>query len=95
MVVAAVVHAEIASSSAFASYNRLLARAAERLTLVSRGVDPASVTVPEAGHLAYQPGYAPALQAYSAGLPSGLAAWLLHAAAAYAAGAEAAADFLR
>ncbi|MBA2532466.1 MAG: oxidoreductase [Nocardioidaceae bacterium] len=95
MVVAAVVHAEIASSSAFASYNRLLARAAERVTLVSRGVDPASVTVPEAGHLAYQAGYAPALEAYASGLPAGATAWLLHAAAAYAAGAEAAADLVR
>ena len=92
MVVAAVVHAEVAAASAFASLNAVIARAAERLVLVSTGVDPASITVPEAGHLARRREYGATLAAYAAGEPSALHAWLLHAAAAYAAGAEAAAD---
>jgi len=94
MVVAAIVHAEVVATAAFASYNGLVARAAERLVLVSSGVDPASITVPEAGHLAHRRAYREALGAYRDNQPSALHAWLLHAAAAYAAGAEAAADLL-
>jgi hypothetical protein len=94
MVVAAVVHAEVVAASAFASHNAVIARAAERLVLVSTGVDPASVTVPEAGHLARRQEYAAALAAYAADQPAALHGWLLHAAAAYAAGAEAAADLV-
>ena len=94
MVVAAVVHAEVAAAAAFASYNAVVARAAERLILVSSSVDPASITVPEAGHLAHRHTYAAALADYRDGAPSALHTWLLHAAAAYAAGAEAAADLV-
>ena len=94
MVVAAVVHAEVVAASAFGSHNAVIARAAERLVLVATGVDPASITVPEAGHLARRQDYAAALAAYAADEPSALQAWLLHAAAAYAAGAEAAADLV-
>lgn len=94
MVVAALVHAEIAAASAFDSYDGLIARAAERLVLVSAGVDPTSVTVPEAGHLSHRQSYGSALEAYCGGAQSAVQPWLLHAAAAYAAGAEAAADLL-
>ena len=94
MAVAAVVHAEVAATAAFPSYNSVIARAAERLVLVSTGVDPASVTVPEAGHLAHRRTYAEGLAAYRESRPSALQAWLLHAAAAYASGAEAAADLV-
>lgn len=92
MVVAAVVHAEIAAAEAFAGHNRVIARAAERLVLVDRAIDPASVTVPEAGHLALSPAYSQLLDRYRvAGPGQGLPAthaWLLHCAQAYAAGAE-------
>ena len=94
MVVAAVVHAEVVATGPFASYNAVIARAAERLVLVSSGVDPASITVPEAGHLAHQRTYVEGLTAYGAGDPAALHSWLLHAAAAYAAGTEAAADLV-
>ena len=92
MVVAAVVHAGVPAVAAFAWLNAVIARAAERLVLVSTGVEPASVAVPEAGHVARRREYGATLAAYAAGEPSALHAWLLHAAAAYAAGAEAAAD---
>jgi hypothetical protein len=96
MVVAAVVHAEVVAAGAFASHNGLVARAAERLTLVGRGVDPASVTIPEAGHLAGRPGrYRSALERYRTGGQAGLHEWLLQAIQAYAGGAEAAADLVR
>jgi hypothetical protein len=94
LVLAAVVHAEVATAGAFASHNGLIARLAQRLVLVERGVDPASVTVPEAGHLALRDDYTVALAAYATGEPEGVHQWLLHCTLAYAAGAEAAADLV-
>lgn len=88
LVVAALVHAEIAAAGAFVSHNAVVARAAERLVLVARGVDPASVTVPEAGHVAAAPDYFDALEAYSS-QETGVHRWLLYAAEAYTRGAEA------
>ena len=64
-------------------------RAAERLVLVARGVDAKSLTVPEAGHLALQREYESNLRGYREGGAAGVHAWLLYAAEAYAAGAEA------
>ncbi|HET7388402.1 MAG TPA: oxidoreductase [Nocardioidaceae bacterium] len=89
LVVAAVVHAEVAAASPFVSHNGLVARAAERLTLVARGVDPASLVVPEAGHLRLRREYESNLRGYRDGGAAGVHAWLLYAAEAYAAGAEA------
>jgi len=89
LVVAAVVHAELRDAAPFASHNGLVARAAERLVLVARGVDEKSLTVPEAGHLALAAAYESNLTAYRDGGPAGVHAWLLYAAQAYAAGAEA------
>jgi hypothetical protein len=89
LVVAAVVHAELATAAPFVSHNGLVARAAERLVLVARGVDPTSLTVPEAGHLALRPEYESNLRGYRDGGTAGVHAWLLYAAEAYAAGAEA------
>lgn len=90
LAVAAVVHAEVATAAAFGSADGVVARAAERLVLVERGVDPASVTVPELGHAVDPPAYRSALAAYGTGDRSGLTRWLLHAAAAYTHGAHAA-----
>ena len=64
-------------------------RAAERLVLVARGVDEKSLTVPEAAHLALRAEYESNLRAYRDGGPNGVHAWLLYAAEAYAAAAEA------
>lgn len=89
LVVAAVVHAELATLAPFASHNGLVARAAERLVLVNRGLDAKSLTVPEAGHLALRPQYESNLRGYREGGPSGVHAWMLYAAEAFAAGAEA------
>jgi hypothetical protein len=89
LMVAAVVHAELATVAPFASHNGLVARAAERLVLVTRGVDRTSVLVPEAGHLALRPQYESNLLGYRDGGAAGVHAWLLYAAEAYAAGAEA------
>ena len=69
--------------------NGIVARAAERLVMVSSGVDAKALVVPEAGHLALRPAYESNLRAYANGGRPGLQAWLLYCAEAYAAGAEA------
>jgi hypothetical protein len=89
LMVAAVVHADLATAAPFASHNGVVARAAERLLLVARGVDEKSLTVPEAAHLALRAEYESNLRAYRDGGANGVHAWLLYAAEAYAAGAEA------
>lgn len=89
LLVAAVVHGELVAGEPFASHNGLVARATERLVLVGRGVDEKSLTVPEAGHLALRPAYDAHVRALRDGGSSGVHRWLLHAAEAYAAGAEA------
>nr|WP_207949963.1 oxidoreductase [Nocardioides ochotonae] len=89
LLVAAVVHAELATSTPFASHNGIVARAAERLVLVARGVDEKSLVVPEAGHLALRAAYESNLRGYADGGRAGVHAWVLYAAEAYAAGAEA------
>lgn len=89
LVVAALVHADLAAAAPFASHNGIVARAAERLVLVARGVDEKSLVVPEAGHLALRPEYESNLRGYRDGGRAGVHSWLLYAAEAYAAGAEA------
>ena len=89
LVAAAIVHAELVTVAPFASHNGIVARAAERLVMVARGVDPTSLTVPEAGHLALRPQYESNLVGYVEGGAVGVHAWLLYAAEAYTAGAQA------
>jgi Fic family protein len=89
LITAAVLHAELVCAAPFATANGVVARAAERLVLVSSGVDAKSLVVPEAGHLALRPAYESNLRAYAEGGRPGLQAWLLYCAEAYAAGAEA------
>ena len=90
MLVAAVAHADVATAAPFASHNGIVARAVERLLLVARGVDEKSLLVPEEGHRLFRAEYESNLRAYaSAPGTSGVHAWLLYAAEAYAKGAEA------
>lgn len=85
--VAGLAHAEVSSAAPFGSANDLVARALERLLLVSRGIDPASATVPEVGHLEAGRHYAVALAGYASGTAAGYRSWLLHVADAVARGA--------
>ena len=89
LLVAAIVHADLVAASPFGERSGLVARAAERLVLAARGVDPKSLIVPEAGHLALRPAYESNLRGYRDGGRAGVHAWCLYAAEAYAAGAEA------
>ncbi len=88
LIVAALVHADLATAQPFGDLDGVVARAAERLVLVARGVDPASLVVPEAGHLALRAAYESNLRGYRDGGRKGLHAWLLYAAEAQAKGAE-------
>jgi hypothetical protein len=88
LMVGALVHAEVLTVAPFASHNGIVARAAERLVMVARGVDPASVVVPEAGHLALAREYESNLRAYRDGGAAGLQAWLRYAAEAVTAAVE-------
>ena len=90
MLVAAVVHAELATAAPFASHNGIVARAAERLVLVARGVDEKSLLVPEAGHRRLRAEYESNLRAYAApAAPAACTRGCSTAAEAYTKGAEA------
>jgi hypothetical protein len=89
LLVAAIVHADLVAAAPFGERSGLVARAVERLVLAARGVDPKSLIVPEAGHLALRPAYESNLRGYRDGGRAGVHAWCLYAAEAYAAGAEA------
>lgn len=88
ILLAAVVHGELASAAPFGSLDGMVARAAARLALITRGVDPKSVSVPEVGHLERADDYRAALTAYSTGEPAGVAVWLRHCATAVQLGAQ-------
>jgi hypothetical protein len=86
--VAAIVHGELATLAPFGSADGVVARAATRLTLITRGVDPKSVSVPEVGHWERAGEYRAALAAYRTGEPDGVASWLRHCATAAELGAQ-------
>jgi hypothetical protein len=88
VVVAGIVHGELLGLDAFPPASGVVARAAVRLTLVERGLDPKSLVVIEAGHRELGTGYDEALEAYRAGTPEGIARWLVHCADALVAGAQ-------
>ena len=93
VVVAAVVHGELMALRAFGTADGLVARAAARLVLIDRGLDPKAVSAPEVGHAEIDGhggsgAYAEALRAYVAGGRDGVATWVVHCARAVALGAR-------
>ena len=79
VVVAALVHGEIAALRPFGTADGIVARAAARLTGITRGLDPKAVSVPEVGLAELgREAYASALAGYASGNPDGLALWLRH-----------------
>lgn len=103
VVVAALVHAEIATVRPFVQGNGLVARAMERAILAASGLDPTGVAVVELGHCSGGAGgtgsaggggggvgtaYVGALAAYGTGTPRGVALWVVHCAEAVVAGAQ-------
>jgi hypothetical protein len=88
VLVAAYVHGELLATAPFVWGNGLIARAAQRLVLIDRGVDPAAVSIPEMGVLeAGRDVYDAALVAYVEGADDGRAQWLRFVAETVARGA--------
>lgn len=88
VVVAAVVHGELMALRAFGSADGLVARAAARLVLIDRGLDPKAVSAPEVGHTELHHDYPEALRAYLSATPAGVAHWVRHCAQAVSLGAR-------
>ncbi|WP_194905084.1 oxidoreductase [Catenulispora rubra] len=89
VVVAAAVHAELLVHEPFGWADGLLARAASRLILADRGLDPQSLAVVEAGHVDLgTETYLAAARAYATGTDEALATWLAQYAEAVALGAR-------
>jgi hypothetical protein len=79
MLVAALVHGELAALAPFGTADGIVARAAGRLTGIARGLDPKAVSVPEVGFTEFgREAYAQALAGYASGSPEGVAGWLVH-----------------
>jgi Fic family protein len=90
LVVAALAHAEIATTRPFVRGNGVVARAVERALVQASGLDPTGVVVTEAGHATQGgPAYLGALAAYGTGTPEGLGLWIGHCADAVVSGATA------
>lgn len=104
VVVSGVVHGELLALRAFGTADGLVARAAARLVLVDRGLDPKAVSAPEVGFAELDAasrrgahGHGPATdhgtyddmaRLYASGGPDGVARWLVHCAQAVALGAR-------
>lgn len=79
VVLAGIVHGELAALAPFGTQDGVVARAAGRLTGIARGLDPKAVSVPEVGLVEFGvPAYAAALAGYRSGDPAGVAGWLVH-----------------
>lgn len=89
LVVAAIAQGELLAATPFGWGDGLVARAIFRLLLVARGLDPQSLTVPEAGflELGAEARHA-ALAAYASGTAEGLGAWITHCGEALVRGSE-------
>ncbi len=88
LILAAVVHGELLALAPFGTGDGIVARAASRLCLITRGLDPKAVSVPEVGHVELASSYADALLAYRSGEREGVATWLRHCSEAVALGAR-------
>ena len=88
VVVAAVTQGELLALRPFGEADGIVARAAVRLTLIDRGLDPKSLVAPEVGHLELHSAYRSAMLAYLSGTPEGVAEWVRHCAEALVLGAR-------
>lgn len=96
VVVYGIVQGELLDLQPFGWGDGLVARAASRLVLVARGVDPDALTVPEQGLLNLGADtYATKLAAYRQGTPEGVAEWLVFTAEAMRQGTHTARDIAR
>jgi hypothetical protein len=79
VVMAALVHGELAAMAPFGTADGVVARAAGRLTMITRGLDTKAVSVPEVGFAELgREAYGTALAGYASGEPAGVAGWIVH-----------------
>ncbi len=88
VITAAVLQAELVVTRPFGSADGVVARAASRLTLMSAGLDPRGLSVPEVGLGSDRAGYLASARRFFDGGDPGRAGWLLLFAGALAVGAE-------
>jgi hypothetical protein len=89
VIVSAVVHAELMALQPFGTADDIVARAASRVVLVQRGVDPDGITVPEMGLIDLgEDAYVSAVEGFASGEPQRLSHWITFHAAAVQRGAS-------
>lgn len=88
LLLGAVVHGELLTLAPFGTADGIVARAASRLCLITRGLDPEAVSVPEVGHLELAESYVAGAAGYGSGNPEAVAAWIRHCSAAVGLGAR-------
>jgi hypothetical protein len=88
LVVSAVVHGELLALRPFVAGNGVVARAAARLLLSGRGLDPTGAVVPEVAWTSSPHPYLAAAARFATGTPEGVAAWVVTCADAVVAGAD-------
>jgi len=90
LLIAAIVHGELAALRPFEIGSGLVARASVRLVMASKGIDPSLFTIPEHGMFELgRPAYVSAVREYSAGTAEGINAYVTWFATALAMGAKA------
>jgi hypothetical protein len=96
VIVAAVVHGELATLSPFRSANGLVARGAWRAVMIGRGLDPTALAMPEVGlNDLGRSAMLSALESYRSGTSEGVAIWLRHCALSVEHGAKALDELIR
>lgn len=73
----AVVHGELLAISPFGCANGVVARAAARLAMITTGLDPAGLAVPEVAHLRSATRYQDRAAGYATGDRTGTVDWIL------------------
>lgn len=87
-VLAAVVHGELLALRPFGSADGVIARAAARLTMISTGLDPKGLSVPEVACFRRGRRYREAIEGFASGKPDGVRDWLLFSCEMIEAGAR-------
>ncbi len=86
-VLVAIVHAELFTLAPFGSADGVVARAAARLTMITTGLEPSGVALPEVAHLRSAGAYRSGLQGYAEGGAAEVDAWIVQECQALALGA--------
>jgi hypothetical protein len=87
-VLAAVVHGELLGLAPFGTADGVVARAAARLTMISTGLDPKGLAVPEVRYLRESDRYRKLAAGFATGEPGALGAWIVFCCDACVAGAK-------